>query len=129
MIVELNIGLPPGATATDIAAAGYRIGELSTNVLSRTQEVSYKGHNGPVHERVLIVRAWLRGEVLRDETLDELAFAYCRAFQQECIAVCLPDLTIGTLIGPKAAEWGAFDIDKFVPYVVAEKQQEQKKKD
>lgn len=129
MIVELNIGLPPGTSAAAIMAAGLRIGHLTTEVLSRTQEVGYQGPHGPVQETVLVVRACFSDALTSDTVIDALAHDYCRLFGQDYVAVCLPDFHIGTLIGPKAAERGAFDINKFVPYVVAEKQQEQKKID
>jgi len=37
----------------------------------------------------------------------------CAELDQDCVAVFNHDINKGTLIGPKASEWGAFDIDKF----------------
>jgi len=37
----------------------------------------------------------------------------CAELDQDCVAVFDHDINKGTLIGPKASEWGAFDIDKF----------------
>lgn len=34
--------------------------------------------------------------------------------RQDCIAVYLPELGIGHLIGPRADTWGAFNLDYFV---------------
>ena len=37
----------------------------------------------------------------------------CAELDQDCVAVFNHDINKGTLIGPKASEWGAFDINKF----------------
>lgn len=38
----------------------------------------------------------------------------CVMAEQDCIALYLPDLKMGALIGPHAAEWGAFNPEYFV---------------
>jgi len=37
----------------------------------------------------------------------------CAELDQDCVAVLDHDIERGTLIGPKASEWGGFDPEQF----------------
>ena len=137
MILELNIGLHvqrPDADNSETAAtvratrAMRLLAETGVlaHVFGRIQPVAYEHEGEQVVERALIVRAAVRrGPEFARLVLDPMLKHIATVLEQDCIAVRWVEedgTSRGTLIGPKAAEWGAFDPAFFTPYDTEQEQ-------
>lgn len=123
MKIEMNIGLPADRIPAEAAVAAIRLLSESLcfgRVESRIQPVSYTGPSGrEVVEHSLVVRAAARNL----DRIPLVVFAVAERLGQDCIAVLYVgddgftgDGETGELIGPRAAEWGAFNPEFFVRF-------------
>lgn len=121
MDIELNIGLAGAPGANDMARANYAMRLLSSTltiarVQSRVEQTRYIGPDGSeVVESTLVARAAVRDL----DRLHAAIYSLAERLQQDCIAVLSVGdggYTLGALIGPRAAEWGAFDPQYFVRF-------------
>ena len=113
---ELNFELPTDISAARQArlldmALGYLRG-LSAELSHREQRVDYTGPDGHALTVTHIVRLAQRGDVVDFEG-HIAALSY--ALRQDCIAVRYADGS-GTLEGPDADAWGAFNPEFFVRF-------------
>lgn len=126
--IELNIGLRtkagPNEAADIMSRALLAQSLLASNlalgrVFSRVHNVRYTTPDGlDVVEPTLVVRMGVR-RAARPGVASAL-YDLAKRLQQDCIAALHIDvdgLAIeGMLIGPKAGEWGAFNLDYFVRF-------------
>lgn len=120
--IELNIGLhvagQDNAPARRDARAVRALTELAlrgATVLRQRREVAtYQDQAGETRvEETLVVEildeAWLRRK-------PSPFYAISEACGQDCIAVYWPATDSGELIGPRAEEWGSFDLQYFIRF-------------
>lgn len=121
MDIELNIGLAGAPGANDMARANYAMRLLSSTltiarVQSRVEQTRYIGPDGSeVVESTLVARAAVRDL----DRLHAAIYSLAERLEQDCLAVLFVGdggYTPGALIGPRAAEWGAFDPQYFVRF-------------
>lgn len=121
MDIELNIGLAGAPGANDMARANYAMRLLSSTltmarIQSRVEQTRYIGPDGAeVVESTLVARAAVRDP----DRLHAAIYHLAERLEQDCIAVLFVGdggYTLGALIGPRAAEWGAFDPRYFVRF-------------
>ena len=111
MNIELNIGLDiPGATNTPASretlamrAVAYLTAAAYTNVSVRRYESSYEQNGAQVTEAGMAVR------LTADRPVDWMIASLAEMLEQDCIGVLDVDTGAGALVGPKAADWGAFN--------------------
>lgn len=120
--IELNIGLhvagQDNTPARRNARAVRALTELAlrgATVLRQRREVAtYQDQAGETRvEETLVVEildeAWLRRKPSPFHAISE-------ACGQDCIAVYWPATDSGELVGPRAEEWGAFDLQYFIRF-------------
>lgn len=120
---ELNIGLFVTGGQNDYATVANRAMKID-----RTLNVVYGGA-AIIRSKVVNALFEAGGEVTGEPTLVVsmsgtfaagvlrcAVYAMAEANQQDCIAVFEPETGRGTLVGPKAADWGAFNPDFFVRF-------------
>lgn len=120
---ELNIGLNVAGTnntAARVAARAIKaVGLLDVlcsacAVRTRVAEVEYSTPDGGTAvEPTLVVS--INGAI-GSGTLRGVVYTLAEELEQDCIAVLEPETGRGTLVGPKAADWGAFNPDCFVRF-------------
>lgn len=114
MQVELNIGLERKDGVLPVATYRTALATLRTAVtatMDRTYTSQYKTEDGSTTEEVgLFVRfPWAASY---DELVTFIGLLSID-LGQDCIAVYVPDKGVGALVGPKAKEWGAFNLEFF----------------
>jgi hypothetical protein len=83
-------------------------------ISTRAVDSEYVGPDAaPVVETTLLVN--VAGEI-PGTSLRNIVFAIAEELEQDCIAVYEPESGSGTLIGPKAVNWGSFNPDYFVRF-------------
>lgn len=114
----MNIGLDVAGSANSLADIERRamvaVNHLKATfgvVWTRRYESEYEGPNGIVLESGLFASI----DVLYGASswMAYAAEGLAKALEQDCIAVYIPAWRKGRLIGPKAAEWGDFNIEYF----------------
>lgn len=121
MDIELNIGLAGAPGANDMARANYAMHLLSSTltmarIQSRVEQTRYIGPDGAeVVESTLVARAAVRDP----DRLHAAIYHLAERLERDCIAVLFVGdggYSLGDLIGPRAAECGAFDPQYFVRF-------------
>lgn len=111
MQLELNIGLNADGQANtpahhDARAAQALARLTSGRILQATRyETTYDGPDGATTEPGLFVRLDTNNFFSAEENVYSLAVL----LGQDCISLYSPLHHTGRLIGPRAAQWGAFD--------------------
>ena len=111
MRYQVNIGLNIKGGDNSPEAIDKRAAEISglLDGVSRG-ESRYIGPDGAeVVEPVLV--AWLD---LPEGAALAVFYALAEVMGQDCVAAWNEDIEVGLLIGPKAAEWGAFNPNYFI---------------
>ena len=114
MNLELNIGLDvPNATNTPasrnmlaLRATAYLTAAFA-GVAVRRYESSYQQDGTTVTEAGMAVR------MTAERPVDWMIAGLSAMLEQDCIGVLDVDTGAGALVGPKAAEWGAFNPEYF----------------
>ena len=125
MILELNIGLDVtggvNTTAAYHARATQAIARLTGCHILDTEryETRYDGPEGTTVEPGLFVHLHTNNVLFADQNVYQLAVL----LGQDCISVYSPRLQSGRLIGPRAAQWGAFNPEFFHRPAVEELQE------
>lgn len=120
---ELNIGLFVTGDQNDYATVANRAMKID-----RTLNVLYGG-SAIIRSKVVNALYEAGGEVTGEPTLvvsmsgkfsagalRGAIYEIARENEQDCIAVFEPETGRGTLVGPKAADWGAFNPGFFVRF-------------
>lgn len=107
MRVQMNLEV----TDQNRVRAAYNIGKLfGPDVAIETQAVMYLDPDGKmVRTDCCVIDGQLPGETYACGA----AYSLALAFEQDCIAVYLPDKRRGMLVGPGASKWPAFDLTFF----------------
>ena len=111
MRYQVNIGLNVAGGDNSPEAVDKRAGRISGlfDGVSRG-ESRYIGPDGAeVVEPVFV--AWVD---LPEGNVRSFFYALAEVMRQDCIAAWNEDNEVGALIGPKAAEWGAFNPNYFI---------------
>ena len=114
MNIELNIGLDvPGADNTPdsrelvaLRATAYLSASFA-GVAVRRYESSYEQDGVTVTEAGMTVR------LTAERPVDWMVGSLAAMLEQDCIGVFDTDTDTGVLVGPKAADWGAFKPEYF----------------
>ena len=114
MNIELNIGLDvPGASNTPASrdmlamrATAYLTAAFA-GVAVRRYESQYEQDGVTVTEAGMAVR------LTAERPVDWMIAGLSAILSQDCIGVLNVDSGAGLLVGPKAAEWGAFNPEYF----------------
>ena len=113
MQVELNIGLERKDGVLPVATYRQALATLRTAVtltVDRTYTTRYFKDGESVEEIGLFVSfPWTASY----DELVTLIGLLSIDLGQDCIAVYLPAKGVGALVGPKAKEWGAFNLEFF----------------
>jgi len=105
--VELNIRLDSKRGVNNQESFRQRE-QLALQLLGEYGKVSHRLRGfWPEHVRILVLLVEV--DTIPTQALFELA----TVMLQDCISVFYPARREGALIGPLAAQWGAFDLDKF----------------
>jgi len=100
----LNIGLARPDERHDNSVEAT-IGALSVDFLVTGTRVAHSGT-----EDTLVAT------ISTSENPHKLLFALSKALGQDCIAYQRTGSSVGWLVGPKAEEWGCFDLGQFIPF-------------
>lgn len=104
--IILNLGLD--APVFGKPAVNYDANYLSRLYLSRIPEILQDGIGWDRQGDTMI--AW--GRLIRGQGCWNIN-RLCIEARQDCFAAWFPDLNVGNLYGPRASEWGAFDLGQF----------------
>lgn len=107
--VYFNIGLGNNKAGTGVLSPAQRALMLEQELahgLSFRNVSQYAAHFRPESEPVVVFSA----EVNHGGALRQLV----RKLEQDCIAMYYPTISKGTLLGPRAALWGAFNKEFFI---------------
>lgn len=107
MRVIMNLEVSDG---TRVRAA-YNIGKLfGPDVEVETVPVQYPGKDG---ETVVTDCMVIAGDLPGETYACGAAYSLAIAFEQDAVAMYIPDKHLGFLVGPAAAQWPAFDLAFF----------------
>jgi len=105
--VELNIRLDSKRGVNNQESFRQRE-QLALQLLGEYGQVSHRLRGfWPGHVRILVLLVEV--DAIPTQALFELA----KVMLQDCISVFYPARREGLMVGPLAAQWGAFDLDKF----------------
>lgn len=109
MLAQVNIGLHIEETGRDINPI-QAISALNVSGITIHDGYIATAQHERGEEQTLVLLIGFEGN---QETLSETLYIVSGLLQQDCIAIQWQDGT-GTLVGPKAAEWGSFDSKYFL---------------
>ncbi len=112
--IELNYRL-------DVEAGSNSLEEINNRSYRALVSLSRLSQSHPArrceHRRVITGNEFVEVVQLTESVIDhQELYQLAQLLQQDCISVYYPDIGTGELIGPAAAKWGEFDIEKFERY-------------